>query len=187
MQANIVVGNRPRRFAMTPDQKELWVTNEISGEVTIIDPATNKVTKTIKFQPKGFREEDVTPVGITMSSDGKTAIVGLGGANHIAFVDVASHEIQDYVLVGKPGATTERAFDDLRAELRAMLDSQLDDYRNGWEMQSDGNYVKRQARDAADEAGSQRQLIDRARQRAKQATRYQRGKARRHVAGRNLR
>lgn len=101
MKANIVVGNRPRRFAMTPDQKELWVTNEISGEVTIIDPATNKVTKTIKFQPKGFREEDVTPVGIAMSSDGKTVIVGLGGANHIAFVDVASHEIQDYVLVGK--------------------------------------------------------------------------------------
>ncbi|UJS25480.1 beta-propeller fold lactonase family protein [Thiothrix winogradskyi] len=101
MQANIVVGNRPRRFAMTPDQKELWVTNEISGEVTIIDPATNKVTKTIKFQPKGFREEDVTPVGIAMSSDGKTVIVGLGGANHIAFVDVASQAIQDYVLVGK--------------------------------------------------------------------------------------
>ncbi len=101
MQANIVVGNRPRRFAMTPDQKALWVTNEISGEVSIIDPATHKVTKTIKFQPKGFREEDVTPVGIAMSSDGKTAIVGLGGANHIAFVDVASHEIQDYVLVGK--------------------------------------------------------------------------------------
>ncbi len=101
MKANIVVGNRPRRFVMTPDQKELWVTNEISGEVTIIDPATNKLTQTIKFQPKGFREEDVTPVGITMSSDGKTVIVGLGGANHIAFVDVASHEIQDYVLVGK--------------------------------------------------------------------------------------
>ena len=101
MQANIVVGNRPRRFAMTPDQKELWVTNEISGEVSIIDPATNTVTKTIKFQPKGFREEDVTPVGITMSSDGKTAIVGLGEANHIAFVDIASKAIQDYVLVGK--------------------------------------------------------------------------------------
>lgn len=27
----------------------------------------------------------------------------------------------DYVLVGKPGATTERAFDDLRADLRAAL------------------------------------------------------------------
>lgn len=101
MKANIVVGNRPRRFVMTPDQKELWVTNEISGEVTVIDPATHTVTKSIKFQPKGFREEDVTPVGIAISSDGKTVIVGLGGANHIAFVDVASHEIQDYVLVGK--------------------------------------------------------------------------------------
>ena len=42
----------------------------------------------------------MTPVGITMTADGKTAIVGLGRANHIAFVDVASREIQDYVLVG---------------------------------------------------------------------------------------
>lgn len=101
MKANIVVGNRPRRFALTPDQKELWVTNELSGEVTIIDPATNKVTQSIKFLPKGFREEDVIPVGITMTHDGKTVVVGLGGSNHIAFVDVASHEVQDYVLVGE--------------------------------------------------------------------------------------
>lgn len=101
MKANIVVGNRPRRFALTPDQKELWVTNELSGEVTIIDPATNKVTQSIKFLPKGFRAEDVTPVGITMTRDGKTVVVGLGGSNHIAFVDVASHEVQDYVLVGE--------------------------------------------------------------------------------------
>jgi YVTN family beta-propeller protein len=101
MKANIVVGNRPRRFVMTPDQKELWVTNELSGEVTIIDPATNKVTESIPFLPKGFRAEDVTPVGITMTHDGKTVIVGLGGSNHIAFVDVASHAVQDYVLVGE--------------------------------------------------------------------------------------
>ena len=32
--------------------------------------------------------------------DGNTAIVALGRANHVAFVDVASREIEDYVLVG---------------------------------------------------------------------------------------
>ncbi len=75
----------------------------------------------------------------------------------------------------------------LRAELRDMLDSQLDDYRNGWEMQSDGGYVKRVPRNEAEEIGSQQHLIERARLRLKEATRYQRGKARRPVAGRNLR
>ncbi|MFO1349585.1 MAG: PQQ-dependent catabolism-associated beta-propeller protein [Gammaproteobacteria bacterium] len=98
--ANITVGNRPRRFALTPDRKELWVTNEISGTVSIIDPATNKVTATIEFKPKGFRREEVTVVGITMTRDGKTAFVALGRANHVAAVDVASREVQKYILVG---------------------------------------------------------------------------------------
>ena len=77
--------------------------------------------------------------------------------------------------------------DGLRAELREMIDSQLNDYRNGWEMQPDGNYQKRMPRNEAEEIGSQQRMIDRAIQRVKQATRYQRGKTRWPVAGRNLR
>ncbi len=77
--------------------------------------------------------------------------------------------------------------DALRAELRFMLDSQLNDYRNGWELQSDGSYVKRQPRDEDEQQGSQQRMMQRAQQRAKEAARYQRGKGRRHVAGRNLR
>ncbi|MFI0398883.1 MAG: beta-propeller fold lactonase family protein [Thiolinea sp.] len=112
IKANIVVGNRPRRFALTPDQKELWVSNELSGSVSIIDPATNKVTETINFLPPGFRTEDVTPVGITLSKDGKTAVVALGRANHVAFVDVASRKVNDYVLVGKRAWNTTLNKDD---------------------------------------------------------------------------
>ncbi len=77
--------------------------------------------------------------------------------------------------------------DTLRQELRETLDSQLADYRNGWEMQSDGGYVKRVPRDEAEEIGSQQRAIERAKARAKQTIRYQRGKTRWPVAGRNLR
>jgi len=97
---NVVVGNRPRRFALTPDGSELWVTNELSGSVTVLDTANYEIKATIEFQPKGFRPEEVTPVGITMTADGKTAIIGLGRANHVAFVNIADHAIEDYVLVG---------------------------------------------------------------------------------------
>lgn len=100
MTANILVGNRPRRFALTPDGGELWVTNELSGSVSIIDPKSNEVVDMIEFLPPGFRPEDVTPVGVTLTNDGSQAIVALGRANHVAFVDVASREIEDYVLVG---------------------------------------------------------------------------------------
>ena len=77
--------------------------------------------------------------------------------------------------------------DGLREELRFMLDSQLTDYRNGWEMDADGNYHKRTPRNEGEETGSQQRLIERARERDKRAKQYQRGKSRRPVAGRNLR
>jgi len=43
---------------------------------------------------------DVTPVGMTMNRDGKTAFVTLGRANYVAFVDTATRKIESYVPVG---------------------------------------------------------------------------------------
>jgi len=102
IRANILVGQRPRRFALTPDGRELWVSNELAASVSIIDVASNRVTATLELAPpRGLRVEDVTPVGITMTRDGKTAVIALGRANHVAFVDVARREVTDHVLVGK--------------------------------------------------------------------------------------
>ena len=100
IRANIVVGNRPRRFAVPAGGNRLWVTNELSGSVSVIDLGTMKVADSVEFKPKGFRPEDVTPVGITVTGDGKTAFVALGRANHVAVVDVASLGVTDYILVG---------------------------------------------------------------------------------------
>jgi len=83
-----------------PDGRELWVSNELSGQVSVIDRAANRITATIDFLPPGFRQVDVTPVGMTMTKDGKIAIVALGRANHVAFVDTATRKVEDYVLVG---------------------------------------------------------------------------------------
>lgn len=98
---NIPVGKRPRRFAMTADGKEVWVSNELGSSVSVIRTADHTVADTIRFEPKGFRPDDVTPVGLTMSRDGKTAYVALGKANHVAIVDVASRKVRNMVLVGK--------------------------------------------------------------------------------------
>jgi YVTN family beta-propeller protein len=98
---DVVVGTRPRRFAATPDGKELWVTAELSGEVYIIDRANFAVSGKIEFLPPGMRKTDVTPVGLVMTKDGKTAYVTLGHAAHVAVVDVPSRKIQAYILVGK--------------------------------------------------------------------------------------
>ena len=114
IRANIVAGNRPRRFALTPDDDSLWVTNELSGSVSVVDLDTMQVTDTVEFKPKGFRPEDVTPVGITMTRDGETAFVALGRANHVAVVDVASRDVEDYILVGSRAWNTTLTRDESR-------------------------------------------------------------------------
>jgi len=98
---NIQVGNRPRRLLLLRDGKELWVSNELSASVSVIHTDTLEVAHTIHFAPRGFRAGDVTPVGMAASSDGTRAYVGLGRANHVAAVDVASRRVLDYVLVGR--------------------------------------------------------------------------------------
>ena len=64
----------------------------------------------------------------------------------------------------------------LREELRFILDTQLNDYRQAWEMRVDGTYVQRQPRNKDEEVGCHQRMIDRYTQRNKKAKRFQTGK-----------
>lgn len=97
---NIIVGTRPRRFIVTPDGTELWVSDELSSEVHVINTADNTIREVLTFLPPGFRPEDVTPVGMEITRDGTRAFISLGRANHVAVVDVATREVESYILVG---------------------------------------------------------------------------------------
>jgi PQQ-dependent catabolism-associated beta-propeller protein len=96
---NIPVGKRPRRFLLAGN--ELWVSNELDGSASVIRTSDHTVVATVRFLPQGMRAEDVTPVGMALSPDGRTAYVGLGRANHVAVVDVATRQVTGYVLVGR--------------------------------------------------------------------------------------
>ncbi len=74
---------------------------ELAGLVDIIDTETHKVIGDISFLPTGFRRNEVTPVDLLLTRDGKTAFVALGRANHVAIVDVANRKVEEYILVGK--------------------------------------------------------------------------------------
>ena len=63
----------------------------------------------------------------------------------------------------------------LRQELRDMIDLQLADKRNGWDMRADGSYVQRRS-DNPEETGAQQKLIGRAEERARVAQRLKRRK-----------
>jgi PQQ-dependent catabolism-associated beta-propeller protein len=98
---DILVDTRPRRFALTPDEKELWVSAELAGIVDIISVESLTIIGDIAFLPTGFRKEQVTPVDLLITKDGRRAYVALGRANHVAVVDVERRKVLDYILVGK--------------------------------------------------------------------------------------
>jgi PQQ-dependent catabolism-associated beta-propeller protein len=99
--ANIKVGKRPRRLAFAAEGAELWVTSELDASASIISTKDHKLLQTLRFEVPGARAADITPVGIVMSRDGKRAFVGLGRANHVAFIDVATRKVTHLVLAGK--------------------------------------------------------------------------------------
>jgi PQQ-dependent catabolism-associated beta-propeller protein len=99
--ANVLVDQRPRHAEFTPDGSKLWVSSEIGGTVSVIDAKSFVVEKKIEFQIPGVSKDNIQPVGIRMTRDGKTAFVALGPANRIAVVDMASLAVTQYVLVGQ--------------------------------------------------------------------------------------
>ncbi len=99
--ANVLVDARPRYAEFKQDGSELWVSAEIGGTVSVIDPAKREIKKKIAFEIAGLRREAIQPVGINLTKDGKTAFVALGPANRIAVVDGATHQVTKYLLVGQ--------------------------------------------------------------------------------------
>ncbi|MGB8106678.1 MAG: PQQ-dependent catabolism-associated beta-propeller protein, partial [Pseudolabrys sp.] len=99
--ANVLVDSRPRFAAFKSDGSELWVSSEVGGTVSIIDPVRHQVTKKINFAIPGLRSEAIQPVGINITKDGKTGFVALGPANRVAVIDATTHEIKKYLLVGQ--------------------------------------------------------------------------------------
>lgn len=97
--AAIVTHLRPRRVALLGDR--LWVSSEMSSRVEIFSTETYKKIDDIVFAPKGFRSEQMTPVDILFDQTETLAFVALGAANHVAFVNVKSLEIEKYILVGR--------------------------------------------------------------------------------------
>jgi PQQ-dependent catabolism-associated beta-propeller protein len=99
--ANVLVDSRPRFAEFKHDGSELWVSSEVGGTVSVIDPVKREVSKKITFDIPGLRKEAIQPVGINITRDGKTGFVALGPANRVAVINAATHEVQKYLLVGQ--------------------------------------------------------------------------------------
>ena len=66
----------------------------MSGQVVTFGEVMGRIA------PPGVSPIKVMPCGIRFTRDGRTAVIALGRANHIAVVDAASHKVRGYVKVG---------------------------------------------------------------------------------------
>lgn len=98
---NVLVDSRPRVAIFNSTQTQLWVSSEIGGTVTVLDPETRKEIGKISFEIPGIAKEAIQPVGVRITKDGKTAFVALGPANRVAIIDTATLKVKKYVLVGQ--------------------------------------------------------------------------------------
>ncbi|UCD23680.1 MAG: polyphosphate kinase 1 [Gemmatimonadota bacterium] len=73
-------------------------------------------------------------------------------------------------------ALTPVESDELRQQLRHLIDTQLNDERGAWDMRSDGSYVQRMPADGSSAVHSQAALADWSEDRHKQGTRLRRRK-----------
>ena len=96
----MLVDKRPRYAVFNKDGSRLWVSSEVGGSVAVIDPGTHKIVKKIRFEIPGLTKEEIQPVGIKLTADGKTAFVALGPANRVAVIDAQTLEVRKYLLVG---------------------------------------------------------------------------------------
>ena len=98
---NVLVDTRPREAKFTPDGKEVWVSSQVGGTISVIDTSDWKVKEKIGFEVARVRPELLQPVGIEFTKDGKYVFVALGPGNRIAVVDPRTYEVEDYILVGQ--------------------------------------------------------------------------------------
>jgi len=98
---NILVDNRPRVAEYKSDGSEIWVSAEIGGTVSVIDPVQKKVTHKINFEIQGINKDAIQPVGVRFNQDNSKAFVALGPANRVAVIDAKTYKVEKYILVGQ--------------------------------------------------------------------------------------
>ncbi|ADJ23272.1 40-residue YVTN family beta-propeller repeat protein [Hyphomicrobium denitrificans ATCC 51888] len=98
---NVLVDSRPRVAIFNHTQTQLWVSSEVGGTVTVINPADRKIIGKVTFDIPGITKEAIQPVGVRITKDDKIAFVALGPANRVAVVDTATLKVLKYILVGQ--------------------------------------------------------------------------------------
>jgi serine/threonine protein kinase, bacterial len=89
----IDIGNSPRNIAITPDGSRVYATNRDDNTVSVIDPATNTVVRTLQL------DDNDGPEGIAVHPDGRTVYVVNNGSSTVDAINTATGQVRRTVTV----------------------------------------------------------------------------------------
>jgi YVTN family beta-propeller protein len=96
----INVGLHPTSIAWDEPHERLFVANNNSDSISVIDTRTNQVARTILIQPFGRAARGIAPSALALTPDGKTLFVACGGINAVAQVNPASGTVEGFIPSG---------------------------------------------------------------------------------------
>jgi YVTN family beta-propeller protein len=98
---DVKVGDHPMALLLDKAQRRLFVANASSDDVSILDTATNRVTRTLALRPaNGTHLPGMTPTGLALSPDESRLYVTLADWNAVAVVDLKADAVAGYIPVG---------------------------------------------------------------------------------------
>ena len=88
------VRNGPEAIEISPDGREVWTATRTDGGVSVIDVATNKITRTFNVQTKGSNRLKFTP-------DGTRVLISDNPGGELVVVDAAAGKVIKRLQIGK--------------------------------------------------------------------------------------
>ncbi|HTM50278.1 MAG TPA: beta-propeller fold lactonase family protein [Bryobacteraceae bacterium] len=89
----IDAGSDPEQFAISPDGKTLYVSNEDDGGLSFVDVASGKVVTTLKTGEE--------PEGVTLSPDGRQVYVTSENDGTVSVIDIGGSKVLKTIKVGR--------------------------------------------------------------------------------------
>ncbi len=101
----IAAGLHPNGLVLDENGGRLYVANNNSDSVTVIDTKTNEVLRQIPLKPFAVDAPGIAPTAVALSPDGRRLFVACGGINAVVVVDTASSRVEGMIPTGwYPGA-----------------------------------------------------------------------------------
>ena len=96
----VETGLHPTALAWDQPRHRLFVANNNSDSITVVDTAANRVVNTWRLQPFAETAPGLAPSALALTPDGRQLLVALGGVNAVALLDAATGRIQGLIPTG---------------------------------------------------------------------------------------